>query len=107
MAKIGQAPLKNARELSEIGYEIWRLNDIEYWCGFNYEEIVKAAVEQTGVPRDELLDGPWKLGEFNWDKFTVTLDDEPFQPKYTFTNYINMLCEQGQEFPCMLCSEEY
>jgi hypothetical protein len=101
--------LSTAKQFNEIGLEVWQLNDVETWIGFGKESIIKGAVKQTGVPEDELVDKDVLKNEHytTWDKKYIEDWDAPYQPRYTFTNYINMIINEGVEFPCLLCGTEY
>ena len=91
------------------GFEIWQINEIEAWAGHDFEEIVQAAMEQTGLPRDEvLMDGSYyKIPSSKWDGLTIAEVDEKYQPRYTYSNYLLKLCDEGQDFPCIFSSTEY
>ena len=97
------------KDLENAGFEIWQLNEIETWVGFDKEEIIQAAMKQTGLPRDEATDESClhKIPSSEWDKITIIDPDARYQPRYTYTNYLLMMCNDGQDFPCCFASTEF
>lgn len=87
--------------------EIWTINDIETWVGYGLEEIIKSAVEQTGVPEEELVCDPRKVPRHLWDKGYVIDSEEQFHPRYTYSNMIMKDMINGVDMPYMLMSSEY
>ena len=89
------------------GIEIWQLNDIDIWVGWGFDDIVKGALKQTGVPRDELLDSPYKVTRDKWDKTLVADYDADYQPRLTYSNMIMKDILTNVSVPYCMASAEY
>lgn len=56
--------------------KLYRLNEYEWWAANSMEEAIAAAMEATGLPRDEATDDKF-LAEADPQQVTVTLDEFP------------------------------
>ena len=94
-------------QIKILGLELWQLNDIEVWAGHSFDEIVSEALKQTGLTKEELLDGPFRLLPPQWDKELIIDVDAKYSPRYTYRNYLEKCLDEGVEFPCLWSSTEY
>lgn len=85
--------------------KIWRMNDYEWWAGFELEETISHACEETGIEREDLLfhDGAEELSAEDMDHLMFT---EENSMKKTFKNKLIEIIAEGEAFPCMFAGTE-
>jgi len=106
--EIGVEKMNTIQKIKESGLEIWQMNDIETWVGFSLDEIREAAKKNIGKDYDEFYDqSPSQIPMDQWRKYKIQEIDEPYQPFYSYDNYVLKMIEEGTVFPCCFASTEY
>jgi len=79
--------------------KVFSLNDYEWYAAETLEEAIAAEMKDTGLPRDEVVDGfEGELTEEQMD--TLRYHDEDGQSR-TFREHLQRMQEEGVEFPCL------
>ena len=87
--------------------EIWRINDVEVWVGFSITDIKNEVLKQYGEPIDQILENPNKIPRSEWDKTYIIDPDDPYEPRYTYSNMLMKLIIENQKLPFLLSTTEY
>ena len=88
--------------------KIFRLNEMEWWAGESMEDCVTAAMDLSGLCKEELLED-FEQGEVSaegMEKLTFVEDDEA-ETKKTFRQKLDEMIAAGEKFPCCFAVTEY
>lgn len=96
--------------LADGGQKIYRLNDYEWWAGPDLESCIRAAMEQSGNEREDVVDEPYELTDEDAAMVNFVDCDEPLvdgvAPKHSLRQALERAVASGVEFPYMLgCTE--
>lgn len=88
--------------------KIFRLNEMEWWAGESLESCVAAAMEVSGLSKEELLDD-FDLGEVGAEGMEklVFLEDDDAKTEKTFKQKLDEMIAAGEKFPCCFAVTEY
>lgn len=89
--------------------KVFRLNMCDWWAGVDLEYTIKKAVEETGTPRDDLVDEDYLQTLTFEDLERLTFIDMEEDPpvKRSFKEQLDMMVLDGEVFPTMFASTEY
>ena len=103
--------------------KVFRLNDAEWWMGFDLESTIEFAMKEVGLSREELLDDfiPMELTDEEFDKLVIAVDwsdltDEQMRraEESTIVGEQSRVDVPAREFildfqysPALFCSTEY
>lgn len=85
--------------------KVFRLNDCDWYAGETLEDCINEAIKQTGLTRDEIVDGSDELSDNDLEKYH--LQEEYKIDKLTFREALDELIENNTVFPCFFASTEY
>jgi hypothetical protein len=94
-----------------MAVRIFEINDSEWWVGdCTPEEILAAAMKETGCTREEVTgdeDGlPREISDEALDRLQFCVNEDRTN-KISFRAQLAHLVESGQKFPCLFASTEF
>jgi len=88
--------------------KIYRLNDYEWYAGETLEECVKFAIDMTGLDEEDVLDGPLEIIEpLTQEQMVKTIFVDEDGTKISFTERLQNLIDNGEEFPQFFATTEW
>lgn len=86
---------------------VFKLNDFEWWAGYDLESVKAKYLEVTGVPEGDAFDEPYELDADALTKLIFRQDPYDTHPETrTFREELELMIRSGQEFPCpFACTE--
>lgn len=87
---------------------VFKLNDYEWWAGYDLESIRIAYQKETGVDPDgpEGFDNPHELGAGALLKLMYHYDEYDLSKKRSFREELDRLIASGRAFPCFFAGTE-
>lgn len=98
---------------------VWRLNDCDWVAARTLTEAIDCLVAVTGIRRDEATDGEARaLSASEMRRFTFHSDEEeenvsriddagPIYKRHSFAKQLQILVDDGTQFPCYFASTEF
>lgn len=89
--------------------KIFRLNDCEWWAGYDLESVMAGFLAETGMAPDEAFDDPRELTEKELNRLRFWRENDQGTCKHTvtFRQELDRQIAEGDAFPCLFASTEY
>jgi hypothetical protein len=87
---------------------VFKLNDYEWWAGYDLDSIRVDYLKQTGVHPDSELgfDGPQEIPEDAMLTLRYYYDESDLSKSRSFREELDLLIANGQNFPCFFGGTE-
>ena len=87
---------------------VFKLNDYEWWAGYDLDSIRVAYKEETGVDpdSDEGFDNPQEISEDAMLRLQYCYDEYDLSKTRSFREELDLMISKGQTFPCFFGGTE-
>lgn len=82
--------------------KVFKINDYDWWMAPTLEAAIEAAVQETGIPADELVEDPYELTPEAMQRLTFTDDDGS---KRTFRQELERRLGEDPRVQCFASTE--
>lgn len=85
--------------------KVFKLNDYEWYAGYDLESCIKCAIKMTGMTEEEVVDDPFEETQESLD--LLVFYDEDDDEKRSFSEELELRIERGEKFPDFFAGTEY
>lgn len=89
-----------------MSIKIFKLNDCDWYAANTLEEAIAQCAEDTGIPKEEVADDAYEVGDHHLDELIFKDEDRPDE-EITFRQELQRMIDAGTKFPAMFASTEY
>jgi len=85
--------------------KVFKLNDYEWYAGYDLESCIELAMQMTGMSREEVIDDPFEETQERLD--TLIFYDEENDEKRSFSEELRIIIESEEQLPTFFAGTEY